>query len=72
MSGNHFDPVDRPEHYVHNGIETIDVIEAWTGDYHIGNVIKYLSRWESKGGVEDLKKARWYLDRKIRNLDSTP
>ena len=46
--------------------EPIEIIEAWTTSYHIGNVIKYVARWEKKGGIEDLEKARWYLDRFIR------
>jgi hypothetical protein len=64
-------PVDRseavnhPAHYTYGGIETIDVIEAWDLDFHIGNAIKYLSRWERKGGVQDLEKAIWYIRRRI-------
>ncbi len=57
-----------PCHYKTGGIETIDYIEAkLTGEqfkgYLVGNVIKYLSRFEHKAGEEDLQKARWYLNR---------
>jgi hypothetical protein len=63
------DPVN-PSHYKQGGIECIEAIKAATGDgfigYVWGNVLKYLWRWPKKGGVDDLKKARWYLDRLIR------
>lgn len=65
------DNVNHPKHYIHGGIETIDVIKAWTEDLSgfeavlTGNVIKYISRWKSKNGLEDLKKAAWYLERLI-------
>ncbi len=57
-----------PDHYLVGGIEIIDYIEAkLTGEqftgYLVGNVIKYLSRFEHKAGKEDLQKARWYLNR---------
>jgi hypothetical protein len=59
-----------PSHYKQGGIECIDAIKAATGDgfigYVWGNVLKYLWRWPKKGGVDDLKKARWYLDRLIQ------
>jgi len=64
-----YDPVERPAHYMSGGIETIDFIEAKELDYRLGNVIKYVSRAGRKGDmVEDLKKARWYLDRAIDKL----
>jgi hypothetical protein len=56
--------VDHPDHY-NKGIETIDYIESWKMDFNQGNVIKYVSRYAMKGGLEDLKKARWYLNRLI-------
>jgi hypothetical protein len=63
------DPVN-PSHYKQGGIECIEAIKAATGDgfisYVWGNVLKYLWRWPKKGGVDDLKKARWYLDRLIK------
>jgi hypothetical protein len=62
------DPIN-PSHYKQGGIECIEAIKAATGDgfpdYLRGNVMKYLWRWPKKGGVDDLKKARWYLDRLI-------
>ena len=64
------DVVNHPEHYKHGGMETIDVIEAWGLGYHLGNTVKYISRAKHKGNeLEDLKKAQWYLNRAIENLD---
>lgn len=63
--------VDHPIHYggKDNPYEAIKVIEAWGADFHIGNTLKYLARWDRKGDpLENLKKARWYLDRKIEIL----
>ena len=60
------DMVNSPTHYKVGGIETIDFIEAKNLGYHLGNVIKYVSRADHKNArLEDLKKARWYLDRAI-------
>lgn len=60
------DAVNHPAHYKSaTGIEVIDVIEAFGLGFHDGNVVKYLLRWKQKGGEEDLRKARWYLDRFI-------
>jgi hypothetical protein len=65
------DPIN-PSHYKQGGIECIEAIKAATGDgfigYVWGNVLKYLWRWPKKGGVDDLKKARWYLDRLIKEV----
>lgn len=64
------DPVNQPAHYTQGGVECIEAIkaamtaEAFAG-YLRGNAVKYLWRYEHKGGVESLKKARWYLDRLI-------
>lgn len=62
--------VNHPEHYQSkNGIETIDVIDAFTADltgsdaFYIGNAIKYILRHNHKGGKEDIDKAIWYLER---------
>lgn len=60
------DNVNHPSHYADKGIEVIDYIRDTLTkdgfvDYCIGNVIKYVSRWRKKGGVEDLKKAAVYL-----------
>lgn len=63
------DMVNQPPHYrAGDTYETIRVIEAWNLGFNLGNAVKYISRWQSKGGVEDLKKARWYLDREISKL----
>ena len=60
------DTVNHPAHYKSAaGVEVIDVIEAFGLGFHEGNIVKYLLRWRQKGGVEDLRKARWYLDRFI-------
>jgi hypothetical protein len=60
------DPVNHPPHYKAGGVETIDFIEAKDLNYRLGNVVKYVTRAEKKGNpIEDLKKARWYLDREI-------
>jgi len=67
----HHDKVNSPRHYVSNGIEAIEAIEAavegLTGFEGVctGNVFKYMWRWKQKNGVEDLRKARWYLERLI-------
>jgi hypothetical protein len=64
------DVVNHPPHYKTGGIETIDYIEAKQLGYHLGNVVKYVSRADHKGKqIEDLKKARWYLDREIERLE---
>jgi hypothetical protein len=71
MTTDKEDMVNHPPHYNQGGMEVIDVIEAGIGDqgfvgYLLGNILKYLLRFKHKGRpVEDLKKARWYLDRLI-------
>lgn len=59
------DMVNHPPHYTDGGIETIDFIDAKKLDYHLGNVVKYITRADKKNGMEDLKKAQWYLNRAI-------
>jgi len=60
------DLVNHPPHYKTGGVDTIDFIEAKDLNYRLGNVVKYVSRAGKKGDpIEDLKKARWYLDREI-------
>lgn len=64
--------VDHPAHYGGDTVyETIKVIEAWGLNFHLGNCVKYISRAGKKSGdgLEDLKKARWYLDRQIEMLE---
>ena len=62
------DPVEHPAHYTFGKIEVLDAIEDWGLDYHRGNILKYIVRAGKKGDnlVEDLRKARFYLDRYIR------
>ena len=65
------DNVNHPAHYGgrDNPYEAIKVIEAWQLGFCLGNVVKYISRAEHKGNaVEDLKKAAWYLNRRIEQL----
>lgn len=65
---NH-DAVNHPSHYTRGKIEVIDFIEDQQLPYHLGNVIKYIARAGYKGDkLEDLKKARWYLDRYINEV----
>ena len=60
------DPVNHPSHYCDGGIETIDFIEAKNLPYHLGNAVKYISRAGKKDDMlQDLRKAKWYLDRYI-------
>lgn len=66
------DKVNSPSHYKVGGIETIDFIEAKQLDYHLGNVVKYISRADYKDEkLENLKKAQWYLNRAVANLSKT-
>lgn len=72
------DPVNHPRHYAKNGgIECIEAIEASmdTDDFRgflKGNVMKYVWRYEDKHGLEDLKKAGWYLDLLIFSIENEP
>lgn len=72
------DNVNHPDHYTQGGVECIDAMEAATvskkGTEAIctSNIIKYLWRYEAKNGLEDVKKARWYLDRLITELEGKP
>jgi len=64
------DMVNHPPHYTVGGIETIDFIEAKGLSYHLGQVIKYVSRAGKKGdALQDLQKARWYLNREIARVE---
>jgi hypothetical protein len=62
-----------PNHYKKGNIECIDAIESATinlkgsDSYYIGNIIKYIWRFSEKNGIEDLRKAKWYLDKYINN-----
>lgn len=68
--------VSHPAHYQsETGLEVIDVIEAFTFDlkgiegFDTGNILKYICRWKQKNGVEDLKKAKWYLEHLIDHVE---
>ena len=63
--------VNHPDHYNFGSIEVIDAIEDWGLDFNAGNVIKYVARHQhKKNPIEDLKKARWYLDRIIERKEN--
>ncbi len=63
------DNVNHPKHYNSHpsGVECITVVEHM--NFNVGNAIKYLWRSDHKNGLEDLKKARWYVDREIQRLE---
>ena len=71
--------VSHPPHYQSKtGLEVIDVIEAFTSGLEgieatdTGNIIKYICRWKGKNGLQDLEKAKWYLDHlmdRVRKLE---
>ncbi len=67
--------VNHPDHYggESDPYEAIKVIEAWDLNFHLGNVVKYISRAgkKSKNNVEDLKKAEWYLNRYVQFIQKT-
>lgn len=74
------DAVNHPSHYggADNPYEAIKVIEAWGLPFNTGNTVKYISRAGRKSitslsaeeaRLQDLKKARWYLDREISNIE---
>ena len=72
------DQVNSPSHYTEGTIETIDYIEDVLGKYHAihhchGTVLKYLGSrlWNKANPLQDAKKARWYLDRMIKNMEET-
>jgi hypothetical protein len=60
-----------PNHYTEMKISPLEYIEANQGDFTwcIANVIKYVSRHKRKNGIEDLKKAQWYLNHEIKRLE---
>jgi hypothetical protein len=72
---NNKEQVNHPDHYQFGNdrtYEVIKIIEVYDFDFHIGNCFKYISRAGKKQKdkeIEDLKKARFYLDRKIQNLE---
>ena len=65
------DPVNAPQHYRQGAVECIDAIKSALGDegfkdYCVGNAMKYLFRWRHKNGIEDLRKAQWYVSEAVR------
>lgn len=70
------DIINHPKHYkLGNGLETIDIVEAATVNLQgveavcVGNVLKYICRYSKKNGLEDLKKAQWYLNHLIEKME---
>lgn len=68
--------INHPNHYQsETGMEAIDVIEAFTFDltgveaFDTGNIIKYICRWKKKNGLQDLRKAKWYLEHLINHVE---
>ena len=68
--------VTHPDHYQsETGMEVMDVIEAFTFDLKgieatdTGNILKYMCRWKKKNGLQDLRKARWYLNHLIEHVE---
>ena len=68
--------VSHPDHYMsETGLENIDVIEDFTFDLKgieatdTGNILKYMCRWKKKNGLQDLKKAQWYLEHLIDHVE---
>ena len=70
----HDDMVNHPPHYNQGGIETIEAIKAALGygfnAYLTGNILKYLWRYNHKGGLQDVKKAQFYLNRLVQEMDA--
>lgn len=72
---DNYDPIEKPEHYNQGGIEAIEYIKQQLGPsgypyYLLGNVIKYIHRHDYKGNaLQDLKKAKWYLDKYIETWE---
>lgn len=66
--------INHPNHYNQGGIEVIDFMKQYMSEeeltgFAIGNVIKYVARYRHKNGIEDLKKAKWYLDYAINEMN---
>ena len=59
-----------PDHYKQGNIEVIDFILDQRFNYLEGNVVKYISRYKKKNGLEDLHKAEWYLKELIKGYDN--
>ena len=69
-----YDPVQKPIHYNNGDIEAIDYIKQQLGHefqaYCYGSVIKYMHRFKYKDGLQDLKKAKWYLKQMIKDMEN--
>ena len=69
------DNANHPNHYTQGGVECIEALKAATSNLKgieaicTANAIKYLWRWKDKNGIEDLNKAKWYIDRLIREIE---
>lgn len=73
MENENNDKINNPAHYTAGGIETLDYIKAKVKDYPsyaVGNILKYVSRYEHNNGIEDLKKAQFYLNDLIEWMES--
>ena len=68
LSKHKEDLINHPTHYT-QGIEVYDFIDSHNMSFAQGNVIKYVSRYKHKNGLEDLKKASWYLEKLIKSYD---
>lgn len=67
------DIVNHPKHYTNGAVECIDAIHSALGDegykdYCVGQVFKYLWRWKHKNGIEDIRKAQWYLTELLKQF----
>ena len=77
MDENVSDMVNHPQHYTQGGIECIDALKAATVGKRgieavcVANVIKYLWRYEEKNGIEDVCKAKWYIERLLKELEES-
>ena len=77
MDENVPDMVNHPKHYTQGGIECIDALKAATVGKRgieavcVANVIKYLWRYEEKNGIEDVRKAKWYIERLLKELEES-
>ena len=77
MDENVPDMVNHPQHYTQGGIECIDALKAATVGKRgieavcVANVIKYLWRYEEKNGIEDIRKAKWYIERLLKELEES-
>jgi len=70
MASKKSDPVNHPKHYT-QGIEMWEYSYSHNLSFFEGNIIKYVTRWKHKGGLEDLKKAKAYLDKLIEHTEKS-